>query len=633
MKKKKFLQIILIVLLISSGLLFLLVNKKGDLPVLPVKEDYTFNEIISAVSNNFNKIKTIRMDFSDTWYNKVGVDNNLESVITSSEIKNILSGEAFKIKSKGVEVAFHSNIGIIGNYKNKNYKYNYLHLVNWYRIVYEMVLLFPEDIKIDEMIKDRTFHLKKMKKKGYYLISFMPKNNDLYIDLTVRMPYGVVVGINIIENLQAKDENDQEIYHTYMVNAELKDVTMVDDIFIPGSINVRYITHEDQYLFFTKIKKIKFNKKLDKNSLILRRKRGVWYSDPCWVDDSALVVIKGEGQRIADSFGYEGVINKSFTIVKKNIKNADEVPLKHLLFSKDEDHLTRFIFSGDYNKKYNKLAYSVTPAPNNENSALKKIRGVYLLDLNNTENEIRISDTGFSPAWSGSEELLIFNEPDDQKGINNILICNKDGRAKKMIIKNGYNYNWGKNDDTIVFEKGKWIYPQGYISKSRTGLDAEEGIYLYNREEGSEILLNDSGVNPSLSQNKEKMIFSDKNTKKGLFFLNLTNADLQEVSEIEDKDVALKADWLTDNDIILVKTSGSNLYQFGLYKYSLDSNAFEFLSDEVWLWGKNISYLKPSRNQKNLLFKFYRSSDVYYNAWGIFNFKKKNIILERDSIL
>jgi len=635
MKKRDRLIILCVCIAIIIGVGGLLYFQKDTKSAkIELKEKYTLKEIFNKIDENYSKIKTLHMTFKDIWFNIIKEGEALKSETGKCVLFNVLKGDKLKIECSGVEVLQDPKLGLIGSYEGEKSGYKYNHLINWLGGVYKMVLLLPMQFK--EMAKYRVVSIKKMSRKGYYWISFLAEKDELFIDATVNMYYGTVEEINIKQNLALQDIEKNEIYVPYTINAKLKKFKNFDNIYFPTEVYVKYISESEKYVFNTEIKKIRFNKKIGKEIFALKSKNTqiVWYKDPFWVNETTLIMIKATGKKIKNIYGSTEIKDKNFYIVKRDIKTRKEIYIKHILSSKDDLYTTRFLFTGDYNKKYNLMAYAITESINNENKDLKKIIGVYILDLN-TGKIKKVSNEGFLPLWSNDGKFLLWNQASErEKGINNIWLCDYRGRNKKLLIKNGFHYNWGKNDKTIVFERGWWIFGKGhYIPKGLTHRDIKGGIYVYNFNNNNISILSERGFFPCLSPDKEKIIFTDRNEKSGIYLIDLKLRKRTKLIDIKESPRIYSAFWDKSNKVLYIKVDSSIVQKCGLYRYSIEDNTFEFISNQIKFSGVYTSFIDVTDDNSYLLYKFYQHPEWDYYMWGVYDLKKGKIVLKNNFAL
>ncbi len=638
MKKSKLLKIFIVIFIfIISVLLYTLFyySNNNDPEKIKLKTNYSLKEIIDKIQKNYFKIETIQMTFSDTWIDERKINNTFQLHIKKAKLYNSLLQNKLKIKTKGIELIRDKDFKIWGNYKTRIAQKKYYQLISWLISVYESVLFLPLKIDFKKIVESDNITVKKLKGNQYYHL-LLTLNRNIKINLTINMYYGIAEKINIIEKIKIKDKLKGEFYYPYIIKAELANIKKFNDIYFPQDIKVKYISRNDKFTFYTKIKKIKFNKKIHDKNLVLQNEKNevTWYSDPHWINNNELVMIKGTGREIKNIYADIKIKDKNFYIITKNIKKDKDKVIKHLLFSKEKEIFSKFIFSAHYNKKYDKLAYSIFPTGENTNQEIDEINGTYLYDFHDNKT-IKISDKGFLPLWSNKEEYLIWNEsPAVDPGINMIWICNKKGGNKKLLIKNGFHYNWGKNDKCIVFERGYWIYGKGYnIFEGLSIKKILSGIYLYEFDNQNIKVLNDTGFNPRISKNKEKLIFSDQYDNSGIYLMNLKDFKINQLIKTEKTDKVLNAYWY-NNEILFIKTTGPDITKYGLYKYSIKKNNYELLSNRIGIKDKFIYHIDSSINNNNyLLYKLYKLPDYSYSMWGIFNFNKRKIHLEDCSFL
>lgn len=636
MKTGKFVKIIILsALIFLLALLFLWQGQKKPAP-LPLKDTYSTDEIITAIQKNYTKIRTIMMTFSDTWIDQRKINNPFNLHIPKAKLYHTLLDNRLKIKTKGLELSRDKKFKIWGNYKTKTAQKKYYHLINWLISVYETALLLPLKLDYTKIKEVSSIIQTRLKEKGYYALSFSLKQNKIQIDLHVNMRFGTVEKLKIIEKIEYKDEKNRKVYYSYIIQAELNDITESENIFFPQAVQVKYMSRYDKFQFKTRIKKIKINKRIADKNLVLQNKKNkiTWYNDPYWLNNKELILIRGAGREIKNVYGKIFIKDKDFYLIRRNIKNDREKIIKHLFSVKDEEYNTKFIFSADYNKKYNLLAYAIIPTDENTNPDIRIHEGLYLLYLENLKT-IKISAKGFLPLWSGNEEHLIWNETQNEKidpGVNNIWFLSLPDKKRELLIKNGFYYTWGKEDQTIIFEKGYWIYKKG--NKRADRLSSEKGLFIYNLSEQKQKQINEDGCYPHLSEDKEKVIFSVPEVQNSIYICNLNNLHTTEILKRGETDEPLKAYWFNhDQDILFIKTTGPSIEKHGLYKYSLKNKTYEFLSNRIGLKGKFDYYLDPSPGNQTLLYKLYIIPDYRYTSWGIFNFNNKKIQLEDNSFL
>lgn len=635
MKKIKFFKIFIIIFVISI-LLYILFSysNNNSTEETKLKANYSLKEIIDKIQENYFKIETIQMTFSDTWMDERRINNAFELHIKNAKLYNSLLENRLKIKAKSIELIRDQESKIWGNYKTRTAQKKYYQLITWLISVYESALLLPLKIDFKKIIEADKITVKKLEENQYYSL-LLTLNNNIKISLIINMYYGVVEKIDIIDKVKIKAKLNKKFYYPYIIKAELSNIKKFNNIYFPQDVKVKFVSYNDKFIFQTKIKKIKFNKKIHNKNLILQNKKNevTWYSDPYWINDDVLVMIKGTGREIKNVYSKIIIMGKNFFIITKNIKNDKEKIIKHILFSKEKETFSKFIFSANYNKKYNKLAYSIYPKGKNTNQDVDKIKGTYLYDFHNNKI-IKISDNGFLPLWSNNEEYLIWNESSEvELGINMIWICNKEGGNKKLLIRNGFHYNWGKNDKSIVFERGYWIYGKGYnIFKGLSIKKILSGIYLYKFDSNNIKVLNDTGLNPHISKNKEKLIFSNLNNNSCIYLMNLKDYKLTQLIKTEKDDKISNVYWYND-EILFIKTAGTDITKYGLYKYSIKNKSYEFLSNRIGIKGGSIYHIDQSMDNNYLLYKLYKLPDYTFSLWGIYNFNKRKIHLEDCSFL
>ncbi|MBN1897360.1 MAG: hypothetical protein JW827_01165 [Spirochaetes bacterium] len=601
----------------------------------PIKDNYSLEEILDKIESNYSKIKTIRMTFADKWVNMMDSSNAMYSEIKKAKLNDVLEENKLKIQSKRIEILKDPQLLLKGNFQTEEERYKYHQLINWLAIVYDNVLFLPGKIELKELIKNSKHQFQKMDQKGYYLLTIFSRNNDLYVNFIINMYYGIVEGIDIVQKLKFIGKHNRPFNIPYIINALFSDFRNYNGIYFPNTIKVRYQSTEGNYVFHTRIKKLQFNKKIDSEDIALEESSPiVWYNDPHWLDKDHMVMIKGAGKKIIDMIGRTLIEDKHFYLVKKNIQNNKDEIIKKLFSSTEKGNFTKFFFTADYNHKFNKLAYSLMPSPYNRNKELEEMKGLYILDLKNKKSVLVCPD-GFLPKWSGNGKHLLYNRPQPGKpnrGRNDIFICDKDGQNDSLLIKNGFHFSWGKDDRSVIFEKGWWIMGHGYHRPDNIkSQDITGGIYLYQIDNKKETELNNSGFNPHVSKNRKKIIFCDRLKNSGIYMIDLEKEEKDKIIDLKNSDSIPDA-FLSpdDNYVFFARGSERNPNRYGLFKYSIKENAYEFISNRIGMKGHYTYFLSWSQNNNDLLYKFYRYPYWSYSIWGVYNINKRKI--ERKNI-
>ncbi len=622
MKNQKKLFLILFVIVISLTLIIILLNKGKE---IAIKNNYSTEEIFNKLNYNNKKLKGIKIKFSDTWVNVIKGDAGFRDNTDDTVLFHNLITKKIKIVNPSVTIIYTPSEGFIKRYKKNNGDYRYNHIINWLGAVYKEIILLP--LQLQDLKRYGKVKVIKMKKKGYYLVEISTKEKGLNITGIVNMYYGVFEVINIEQSKILVDKKNGNIYYPYTISAVLKNIKNFDDIYFPTKVEVTYVSKNEKYAFITHIKDIEFNNKLRDKFFTLKREEVIWYQDPFWLKGNSIVLIKGIGEKKINQYGGIDIINKNFYLIIKNIENNKERYLKHIIFVKDVTNKTGFIFTGDYNEKYNLIAYSISASLNNQNENLKRIEGLYILDIK-TKKYRKISDRGFMPLWSNNEEMLLWNVPSkDERGINKICLYNYKKDKKSLIIDNGFHYGWGKNDETIIFEKGWWIFGKGYyIPYNLTGKDIRGGIYSYNLKKKITTIISRRGFNPQISLKKDKIIFSDRKERSGIYLYNIEKKNIKKIISLKNSPRIYSSYWYASNSILYIKDDYYQQSERGLYRYYINNNSEILLSPKIQYRGVYTVYLNLSPEKNYLLYKFYKHPDWNILQWGIYNLNSGEII-------
>ncbi|MDD5066191.1 MAG: hypothetical protein PHF84_04020 [bacterium] len=596
----------------------------------PIKDHYSVQDILAEVKKNYSGIKTVQMDFSDQMKMTDSISNLSFSVLQNGELFHVQNG-GLKANQDEVELVVDRKMGIIGNYKGKQEQAVFNHMAQWIGVVYKMILLIPGQFQ--EIARYKEVKSEKSSGKGYYTLHFPAGDDGIVMDAEVDVSRGTVEKLKIVQTSLIRDMRENLTFAPYEIEARLGKFKAYGNSFFPREIKASYKGREGLLTFDSRIKGVKFNRNIREEDLSLsaKSKKGILYRDPFWIDSLTLVLVKLEGDYIRNEYGQMELINKNYYLVRKEVDSGKEEVLRHLLFSPDKGYVTRFVMTGNYCPAHNRIAFAISEKPFNENKDLKKITGVYIMDLKNKQNVIKVSEKGFDPLWSGNGGQLIWNEAREGKKyneINDVWICDKDGKEKKNIIQNGFHYSWGSRDETLVVERGFWGLNMGYIKPNDPAV--AQGISLYRITDNSLEQLVGHGFNPRLSSSKRRMVFTDYKQKSGIYLMDLENRMVTTAVKFKEFYDILAANWSNNDDALIYVFSACDAdssMKCGLYKYLFADNSNKLLSQEIGFTGMCSSYLDYSIDGKYLLYKFYQEPHWETYTWGLFNVLSERIDL------
>ncbi|MBU1077779.1 MAG: hypothetical protein KKH98_10830 [Spirochaetes bacterium] len=250
---KKRVFIIILVILFLLLLLFTIKPKQA-----PLKEEYTLVEILNKVTANYSKIISMVINFDYTWYLPLAVEDSLKIEIKDVTLSGMIFDDELYINTDGLKMEYNTDTGLTGKTSSSNNEYKYDHLLNWYSLVYETVMLCPMKFNFKEMmnIEGADIGMVKMEKEGYYSVDFYQEKNNKYIVFLINMRYGTVEMIKIMEKL-GPDKQDEKSF--YLITAILEDIKEEDGIYFPTTIQVKFRSEDKDYIIITKIKKMDFN--------------------------------------------------------------------------------------------------------------------------------------------------------------------------------------------------------------------------------------------------------------------------------------------------------------------------------------------------------------------------------------
>ncbi|MBN1898335.1 MAG: hypothetical protein JW827_06130 [Spirochaetes bacterium] len=622
MKFNKKTIIIACLIFVLIGLFFILsFEEEEQIKPYPLKDDYSLAEILYRVYNNYKKIANINMQFSWIWLQPISENRALRLDFQNGSLYHLPYHDRLKIKKGDMEISQNTNLGLVGYFKNNRDKSTYNVLVNWYMMVYDRIILFPFNLKIIQEAYIGDIKYKRLEKKGYYLLETFLKKESLYVNFTVNMNYGTVEEINIVQDPIGKRGEK----NPYMINAKLGHIGISRNVFFPRYIQFSFSSPRVHYAFYTKIQNMRFNDVIEAEKWEYSYDGTGWSQDPSWIDKNELILLKGSGKKIKDLTGATKIIDKSYYLVKRDIQKKETTLIKKLIFSKDVRYNTKFILTADYNRVHGLLAYSLVPAWENSYPEIDKVAGVFIMDMR-SKKTIKVSDKGFLPSWSEKGEYLIYNEMDLQSYsyINHIYMCDKEGKNKRWLIKNGFHQIWGKNDESIIFERGPWTIFRGYPDSAfKNG----GGIYRYSLKSGQIETLSEIGFNPHLDRAKQQLVFTIIKDGNSVVLLNLNTMERAEVlilNEVKNIIVDVYPDFDVQN-LYFIKSWGVEFNKMGMYRYSLEDEIFEIVSNEMASPDIFNTFLDFNTRRGFSLYKSYKYTDGTHCDWGVINLKNKKV--------
>lgn len=595
-----------------------------------LKEAYTLEEVLEEVAKNYGGVQTLEMRFSDRVQMVYSKTNSDVLEIKKGRIVHVLDG-GLKAATPDVELVVDKQMGIIGRYEGKQQLFDFNHMAQWIGVVYKMVLLLPMQFK--EIARYKTVTLEKTKTPGSYILKFPEGEDGISIHALVNMGSGAVEKIGLKQKGIIRDTEQNLTYAPYEINARLAGFKRSGSVLFPRRLSVQYRGKEGNFLFESAVQKAEVNVKIAADDLALSAsgKKTASYRDPVWIDQTGLALLRTEAEVIKNEYDEYEFVNKNYSIVKKDIESGREEMLKHIYFSPEKSFTTRFVFTADYNRKNNKLAYAVTEKVWNENKEISAITGVYIMDLAGKKT-VKVSDRGYMPLWSASGELLIWGQAVEGKRyneINDVWSCDKEGQEKRMLIHNAFHYSWGLDDRFIVVERGFWAFSRGYINP--TEKNVEQGVYLFDLKTGSIRPLASPGYNPHVSANKKRIVYSDTEERSGVYLYNLETDSKSTLVKLARSYDIIDPYWGRGDQFVIyifASCDTDKSMKCGLYKYSFNDNSNKLLTEEIRYTGAYTYFLDYSRDGKYLLYRFYQEPDWYSHTWGVYHTLQDKVFLK-----